>query len=225
MSDGLPLRARAGVLSRIQVVIRGLNRDFVAFLAICSNCGRDFAPVRLAFGQRSWRGTIHMIRHIIVAGAIFAIASVSSAGVWIFNDPVNEALVNPPTGVAATGTAFGSYDDVTNMLDITVLASGFVSPRTLAHVHGPATPEQNNGVQLNLGVAGSGGDYNNPFRLHTLTGLQENEFLAGLYYVNIHTEDNPGGAIRGQLNPVPEPASMIALGLGTLVLLRRRMKL
>ncbi|MCH8978776.1 MAG: CHRD domain-containing protein [Armatimonadetes bacterium] len=166
-----------------------------------------------------------MIRHIIVAGAIFALASVSSAGIWIFDDPLNEALVVPPTGVAATGNASGTFDDVTNLLNITVLASGFVSPRTSAHVHGPATPQQNNSVQLILGVAGDGGDYNNPFRLHTLSSIQANDFLAGLYYVDIHTEDNPAGAIRAQLNPVPEPASMIALGIGTLVLLRRRKKL
>jgi hypothetical protein len=32
-----------------------------------------------------------------------------------------------------------------------------------------------------------------------LTPEQEKELVAGMYYVNIHSKNNPGGAIRGQL--------------------------
>lgn len=159
-----------------------------------------------------------------VAGATLALAAPASAIDWTFNDPLDQSQVVPPSGSPATGTAVGTYDDVTNMMNITVVASGFLYSRIAAHIHGAAPPGSNAGVQFDLAVAGAGGNYNNPNTNFVLNATQEADFLAGLYYVQIHTTDAPGGAVRGQLNPVPEPASMIALGMGAVVLLRRRFK-
>ena len=162
------------------------------------------------------------IRFLAATAAALLLATFASAQNWFFNDPIDQGQVTVPTGSPATGTAVGNYDDVTNLMNINVNASGFIYGRIAAHIHGPAPPGTNAGILFDLGVAGAGSNYNNVNTAWVLLGPQETDFLNGLYYVNIHTTINTGGAIRGQLNPVPEPASMIALAAGSALLLRRR---
>lgn len=164
---------------------------------------------------------MHFIRLTIIILAV-SIAGAAHATVWVFNDPLDQSQVVPPSGSPATGTQVGTFDDVTNMLHIDVTAMGFLSQPTAAHIHGPAPVGQNAGVQFFLNVAGGLNDYTNPNTDFLLTAAQATDFLNGLYYSQIHNGPHPGGAIRGQLNPVPEPASLFALGIGALVLARRR---
>jgi hypothetical protein len=48
---------------------------------------------------------------------------------------------------------------------------------------------------------------------------QLNNLLIGGLYINVHTEDFPGGEIRGQILAVPEPDSLTLLGMAMLGLI------
>jgi len=103
---------------------------------------------------------------------------------------------NPqPNSSTATGNAEVAYDTTTKMLTWTVTFNGLTGPATAAHFHGPAAPGANAGVALLIG--------NNPASpakgTATLTDAQAADLMGGRWYVNIHTEANRGGEIRGWL--------------------------
>ena len=162
------------------------------------------------------------IRLFAATAATLLLVTFASAQNWTFNDPIASSQAVPPSASPAVGTAMGNYDDVTNVLNIAVAASGFFYQPTAAHIHGPAAPGSIAGIVFTLGVSGGLNNYSNPSAAFNLSASQEADLLAGLYYVNIHTAVDPGGAIRGQMNPVPEPATMLALAAGSALLLRRR---
>lgn len=76
-------------------------------------------------------------------------------------------------------------------------------------LHGPATVDETSPVIFDLMPFHSFAA--DPTTGGTIVGSvfydskQESELFAGLHYVNIYTEDNLGGEIRGQLIPIPEP--------------------
>jgi hypothetical protein len=59
---------------------------------------------------------------------------------------------------------------------------------------------------------------------NTTLAAEVSNLLAGNTYINFHTVEFGGGEIRGQLLAVPEPGmfALLAIGLGALVLARRR---
>lgn len=104
-----------------------------------------------------------------------------------------------PNFSTATGILTGTYDEATNLLSFTVMFNGLTGPSTAAHFHGPAFDWQNAGVQIALAgfpVGVTSGNYVNAF---VLTDVQESQLLAGMWYLNIHSQVLPGGEIRGQI--------------------------
>lgn len=100
--------------------------------------------------------------------------------------------------------------------------SGLSSAVTAAHIHGPAGFGVNAGVIYGLGgtvipLGGTSGAVNGSVSLAAIGSYTVSQQIAdlnnSLWYVNIHDAPFPGGEIRGQIVPVPEP-STIALGVG-----------
>lgn len=150
-----------------------------------------------------------------------AVAPSAMANVWTFNDTLSGAQESPPVITPATGSAFGTYDDATNMLMISVSSVGYTTNTLFAHIH--RAPAGTNGPVL-VSLPGPFGatTYNFSDFMVMFSDLQETDFLAGNFYVNVHTSRNAGGELRGQLTPVPAPGAMALLGIGGLAAFRRR---
>jgi CHRD domain len=103
----------------------------------------------------------------------------------------------PGPGIASSGKgmATASLDTTSKTLTWNVDYSGLSGPATAAHIHGPADPGANAGI-----VVPFSGNLASPIKgSATLTDAQIAQLEAGKWYVNIHTEANKPGEIRGQL--------------------------
>ena len=103
-----------------------------------------------------------------------------------------------PTKSTGSGEANVSLDTVTHEITYDLTFSGLASDVTAAHIHGPAEPGKNAGVVVPFAK-------NPTSPLHgtaKLTAEQQQEMVAGMDYVNVHSKNNPNGAVRGQLTLV-----------------------
>ena len=111
-----------------------------------------------------------------------------------------EEEVPEPTGVpeGATGEANLVFDRATGGITGTVTTSGLSGPPTMAHIHIGA-PGEAGPVVVGFVADGSG---TGTFELPGDSVLDEEQAEAletGLLYVNVHTELNEAGEIRGQI--------------------------
>lgn len=106
----------------------------------------------------------------------------------------DQANAGAGTGSTATGGAFMTLDDDTNVFTMDLSFAGLLGTQTVQHIHGPAGPDANAGVLF--GIPGPGGFAG--FST-VLTETQKQIIQDGLAYINIHSTRNPGGEIRGQI--------------------------
>ena len=142
-------------------------------------------------------------RGVIVAASLAGIAvcaASSQAAPLSFKVALTGAQQVPPVQTTATGTADLTYDPATRMLIWSVTSSGLSGPATMAHFHGPASEGKN--APPVIWLSEKGAPVPNPIKGRaTLTPEQAQQFTAGEWYVNVHTQANPGGEIRGQVIP------------------------
>jgi len=124
----------------------------------------------------------------------------------------------PSRDTPAFGTGFATLDLDTNWFTFEYTFQDLLAPQTAAHIH-VAPAGVNGGVLYPLPNGSPSG-----ISL-MITDEDVANLTGGNWYVNVHTTLYPGGEIRGQFVPVPEP-STYAMGaaalLGALIWRRRQ---
>jgi len=156
---------------------------------------------------------------------------------------------SPPNTSTGTGFADVIFDSTAETLRVIVSFSGLTTGTTASHIHCCVLPPDAVGVATTvptfpgfpLGV--TSGTYDQTFNL-LLPDTYNPAFvtanggtvasaeaaltaglLSGTTYLNIHTTQFPGGEIRGFLEPVPEPATMLLAGFAlTGLVLQHRLR-
>ncbi|MHC4140802.1 MAG: PQQ-dependent sugar dehydrogenase [Planctomycetota bacterium] len=120
----------------------------------------------------------------------------------------------PAVVTAAGGSGVATLNTATNELSWDITYAGLTGPATAAHFHGPAGICVNAGVEVSI-LAGGGPPDGQIIGSAVISAGQAVALLAGLWYVNIHTAQHPGGEIRGQVAPPPLADPVPPVGPGT----------
>jgi hypothetical protein len=191
-----------------------------------------------------------LIGSLLVIAAMALPVSTANATPIIYTATLSGAAEAPPNASPGTGSATVVYNDALHTLRVDFTFSGLTGTTTASHIHAataaPGVGTAGVATQLPtfsgfpLGVtAGSylstldmtlASSYNPAYvTAHGGTAGSAEVALAqaladGKAYLNIHTTFAPGGEIRGFLEPVPEPASLILFGTGIAGIGARRLR-
>lgn len=129
----------------------------------------------------------------LVAGASLLLGAGAHAAIHDMVCVLMSAQEVPVNASTATGCGTFRIDTAANTLTYTIVVGGLTSAETAAHIHGVANPGVNAGVLVALPVGGT------KTGVWNFTEAQQADLLAGRMYVNVHTVNNPGGEVRGQI--------------------------
>lgn len=147
----------------------------------------------------------------LCALAIAATASAQTTYTAVLTGP-NEV---PPVSTAATGTATVVLNAAQTQLSVACQFHNLVGTYTASHIHGPAPVGVNAGVKWGFVGAPAGWVFTNAnhdgtlvnFLVTGITAADVTNLNNGQFYVNVHSNVNPGGEIRGQLSTAPVPTA------------------
>ncbi|ACC69552.1 CHRD domain-containing protein [Paraburkholderia phymatum] len=139
------------------------------------------------------------IRKLSMVAVICALASgVALADTVELKADLEPSSEVPPRVSHGHGALEATFDTSTRTLKWTTTYDGLSGPVTMAHFHGPAPVGQNAKVQVPIEKNALASPMKGSA---TLTEQQVTDLMAGQWYFNIHTAQNPSGEIRGQVLP------------------------
>jgi cysteine-rich repeat protein len=144
---------------------------------------------------------------IAIAAAAWVVAAAPAHAATVqFAATIDAAQETPPNGSTATGSGTMVMDTDANTLTINVTFSGLGSPELFSHIHGFSGPGVPAGIVFGL----PNGSPKNA--VWNFMEAQQAQIIAGLTYVNIHSNGFPGGEIRGQVLRTPSCGDEIVDG-------------
>ena len=137
-----------------------------------------------------------MFRRALIATVFsFSLIGAASAATMNFEASLTGKAEVPANAATGTGELLATLDTVSKTLTYTLTFQGLTGPAGAAHFHGPAAAGANGGVAVAIGK-----DLVSPVTgKATLTDAQIKDLTAGMWYVNVHTDANKGGELRGQV--------------------------
>jgi len=134
---------------------------------------------------------------VLVCTGALAFTSPSMAEMMKMKADLKASNEVPPTQSSGTGSVDVTYDSASKKLSWKGTYSGLTGPATAAHFHGPGSAGKNAGVMVPIF---QGAMAKSPFEgSATLTDAQAKALMDGDMYVNVHTDKNKAGEIRGQV--------------------------
>lgn len=141
-----------------------------------------------------------MISRVAIFLIIFTAAIISAQAGTIFKGNLGSIQEVPTNASTGTGVGTVQINDAGTQITVQLTFNGLGSNQTAAHIHGAATHGQNAGVLFAVPITGttSGGSAVLNFNV---TPTQVADLRAGKWYFNVHSQNFPGGEIRGQILP------------------------
>lgn len=154
------------------------------------------------------------MKRLLVLVLCLCAIGIARADILQFTISMTGAQEAPPNFSPAAGGGIASFDSIALTVSVNVFFVGLSSPATASHIHDGAAGV-NGPVIVSFvpftPVATFGSIVGGPL---PFPPAYVADLLAGNTYFNIHNAVFPGGEIRGQLVPVPEPSSLALAGLG-----------
>lgn len=136
--------------------------------------------------------------YFVATISILTLLSITAAAQQVFVANLTSAQEVPTNATTGKGVCTVTLNAAETQININLTYSGLSSAANAGHIHGPAPVGVNAAPQITFtGVTGT----SNTIMMtgQAITPTQVQQIRSGQAYVNVHTVNNSGGEIRGQL--------------------------